>query len=312
MDRLDVRIVREFLQGEPLLSFYTSRPSIRPAFRALGEKLGVSESTVRDRFERLSGFLSGGALMMNPGLLGEGVAALEFEVSAGSSKDEVLGKVRLVDGVFMVIDHSGPSAVALFFYPVEAGVQRRADLILRLAGARAGALTDIPFPRCNMAPSKTDFQIIASRQEDAAKPNRRIAAELGISSRTVRRRFARLVSGGAILPIFSLRMDALQDGVFVDLHVEYSDPRGRSATEGEILSILDEYLVFNGHFVAYSIFNLILPSIPVARRILEHVRRLRNVQSARVDFVEARLESYELFREKTKKQISLTAAHRWK
>lgn len=312
MDRLDVRIIRGFMQGHPLHTIYPSRPSIRPGFRALSQELAVSESTVRDRFQKLSGFLAGWSLMLNPGLVGEKIGALELEIPEGASKDEILERLRLVEEVFLIVRFSGPRAAVAFFYPDDVPLERRAAGLVRIAGCRGSGVTEVPSPRCVLRLSRTDLQVIASRQEDATKSDRRVADELGISSRTVKRRFTRLVEAGAILPVFSLHVDALEGCVYSDLHVEYQDARNRDSTETELLSLLEDSMIFNGHFVDFSVFNLILPNIPSARAVLDRAKRLRGVRLAWIDFVEQQLESYGVFREKVKRQLTLMTAHRWK
>ncbi len=309
MDKLDVKILREVMQGDPMQTFFPARASIKPPFRALAEKLGVSENTVRERSQRLSGFLSAVTLFVNPALFHERIAGLEVLVSDAVSKDEVLEKIRLVQGVFQITDDSGPRAGVVFLFSEETTLRQTVELILRLADARDGVLTELLLPKCDIRPSKVDYRIILSRQEDLAKSNRKIAEELGISSRTVKRRFTRLVDGGAILPHFLLNVGGLEGCVYAKLHVEYRDPGRRAAAESAILSSLDDYIFFTGHLVDFTVFNLLLPNIPSARRVLEQVKRLEGVRSARVGFVDRILDSPQVFRAKVRNQLSLLAAN---
>jgi hypothetical protein len=94
LDKLDVRIIREFLQGEPLLSIWPARVNNKLVLKLLSNKLGVSESTIRSRYEKLSDFLSEGTFCLNPSLLGEKLGVLEFEVSETASKGEVLDRLK--------------------------------------------------------------------------------------------------------------------------------------------------------------------------------------------------------------------------
>lgn len=289
-------------------AFFPSRPHLKPPFRVLGERLGVSESTVRERFQKLSRFVSGVTLMANPVLFRERIAGLEVQVSDAEPKDEVLEKVRLVQDVFQISDQSGPRAGVVFFFPDEITRRRTADLILRIAGCAHGDLTELQLPKCDIRPSRLDYQIILSRQEDVTKPNRRIAEELGVSTRTVKRRFTRLVNAGAILPHFLVDVAGLEGCVYAKLRVDYRAPDRRPEAESGILSTLDDYVFFTGHLVDFTVFNLMLPTIPMGRTILSQVRRIEGVKAARIGFVERILDSPEVSQGKVRRQLSLMGA----
>ncbi len=290
-------------------TFFPTRHSITPAFQALGAKLDVSEATVRERFRKISGFFSGVTLMPNPVLFGERIAGLEIQVSDSASKDEAIEKILLVQGVFQITDYSGPQAGVVFCYPDEATRLRTADLLLRISECGNGALTELVLPKCDLRPSRLDYQIILSRQEEITKSNGRIAEELGVSARTVKRRYTKLVGAGAILPHFLVNVGGLEGCVYAKLHVDFRGPAYRAEAESAILSALDDYVFFTGRLVDFTIFNMFLPNIAIARSILSRVRGLDGVKLARIGFVERVLDSPQVFQEKVRNRLSLTSGH---
>lgn len=303
MDKLDVRIVREFMQGEALHSIWPSWTGARPAIRALSKKLGVTENTVRARTERLSEFLPGWTLMPNPSLTGEKSLALGLDVPPGVDKQSLFEKIALLEDVVMIIDHAGPHVITVFRYRDQEMMKMKTELIVGLAQCeRLASAAEMPFPPCGMKPRLIDLQIVASRQRHPLKSDREIAVELGISLRTVRRRYVRLVREGVVWPIVHLNIDGLRDGIYAHLTVMY-EQESRASCEARILPVLSDFLVFNGRFEAYSEFRVIVPSITVASGILEDVRRLKGVRSARIDFVQKRLEFYDVYRRKVDELI---------
>ncbi len=287
-------------------TFFPARRKITPAFQDLGQKLGVSETTVRERFRKLSGFFSGVTLMPNPVLFGERIAGLEVQVSEAAAKDEVIEKALLVQGVFQVTDYSGPQAGIVFCFPDEATRQRTADLLLRIAECPNGALTELVLPTCDIRPSRLDYQIILSRQEEITRSNRWIAERLGVSARTVKRRYTKLVSAGAVLPHFLVNVGGLEGCVFAKLRVDFRGLAFRADAESAILAALDDYVFFTGRLVDFTIFNMFLPNIPIARTILTRVRGLEGVKLARIGFVDRVLDSPQIFQEKVRNRISMT------
>ncbi len=299
-----MRIIREFVQGEPSLSIWPARADIKPALARLSKKLSVAESTVRERYGRLSRFLSGWTLMVNPGLVQEKLGGLSLEVPAAVPKKEVLEKLILVDDMLFIVNYSGRLLGCVFFYQDTASVRNKVGLIRRIAACDDAIYTDVPFPSCAIEPSTTDLRIILSRQEDMTKSNRMTAEELGVSSRTVKRRLARLVREGAVWPIASLREGALTDCVRADLLVVCHDAESRVETEAEIVPMVDDYLCFNGRFVSFTLFSLLLPSVPIAGTILDRVARMSGVDLARIDLVEERIESYGILAERVRRLLA--------
>jgi hypothetical protein len=114
----------------------------------------------------------------------------------------------------------------------------------------------------------------------------------------------RMAVEGAAMVLASLDVKALKGGEYAVLMVTYERSELRAETEKDILSIVDEYLIFIGHFVEYSGFNLILPSVPFARALLSRVQRLDGVKKARIDFVEERFEMYDLLGAQVKRKVS--------
>ncbi len=305
MDKLDVRILREFLQGEPLLSIWPARATSKPSLAILSKKLGVAESTVRERCEKLSPFLSGWSLMVNPTLLRARVGVVSVEVSERVSKKAVVEKLRLLDDMVIIVNYSGRLLACLFLYPDGRSPTSKVNLISRISESDRGLYyTDIEFAIPDIELSMTDLRIILSRHADMTKSNRTVAAELGISSRTVKRRLMRLVKAGAVWPIASLNVGALREGVYADLIAVFRDPVSRAKTEAEIRSIVDDYLIFHGHYASLTYFDSILPSVPTARALLDRVTEMPGVAMARIDFIEDRIELYEVWEERLRRMMA--------
>lgn len=292
MDKLDVRIVRELLQGEPSLSLWPERATAKPALAFLSRKLRVAESTVRKRYERLSGFVSGWSLMVNPSLLGVKWGALWLQVPANISKRDALEKLALMDDVLVIVNYASRCIACVFLYPDGTRIETKAKQIQRLLDCVESLWTDIPVPPCEAELSRSDARIILSRGADLTKSNRDVAEELGVSSRTIKRRLLRLVEARAVWPQATLNVGALEGRVYADLLLECRDPDARTATEAEILGLVDDYLFFHARFVGLSQFSLMLPGVPAAGTLLDRVTRLGGVRMARFDFVEEWIESY--------------------
>ena len=302
MDKLDVRIIREYMQGEPLLSMWPARQNPKPALRKLSDKLGVAESTVRARYEKISGFLSGWSFQVNPSLFGEKMGVAFFGAPENIQKGKVLDELRLIDEILIIANFLGAMVACVFFFVDETSFKRKVNLISKISGTGEIISSVIPYVICNIALSRTDLEIIASLQADTRKSNRKVSEELGISSKTVKRRLTRMASQGAVWPLATLNVAALSDYDYANITVMFKSDH-RTETEGEICSLLDDYLIFNGRFLSYSTFHIIVPNMTLATKALQKVTLLKGVKNARVDFMEEWFGRYEILREKVINKI---------
>ena len=303
MDKLDVRILREYTQGDPHLALLSDRPNSRPAAKLLSRRLGISESTARARCQKLASAVKG-VFILNPTTVGERLGVLIFDVPKDIPKDRVLGQLKLIDDMVVIVNYIGTQVVTLFLYSDEQSLKRKTGLITSISRCGSNRTSsDFQFPPCKMKLTRTDFQIIACRLEDANKSFQEIAEELSITSRTVKRRWTKMLLGGAVIAASSLKVAELKDCVYCDLDVTFEEERTRGSIESKIMSLVEDELVYFGHHSTVTEFNLIFSNIPRAEEVLLMVGRMAGVKLARTDFVEERIEMYNAIGERVRRRI---------
>jgi DNA-binding Lrp family transcriptional regulator len=302
LDKLDIKIIRELYMGQPISLL---RRGPRDSFRAMGRKLGVSDRTARERVEKLtrSGLIRGGPLQVNANLLGVNMGVLSIDVESATPRKELVEKLSLVDGVFLVQTHVGSLVGIMFCYEDGKSLERRVGLISKVADARGAKFTRIPFPKSGVSLSKTDWRIV-STQKRKVKSYAEISKELRLSTRTVRRRMVRMVKGGAVFTFPSSNVDALREAIMVDLLVEYDSPGTRQHVDRKLLELLDPYYIFAGIWESHSVYSMIIPSFPTSREILDAVRRVSGTKSARIELVEDRYEFYDRLNEVLERKLT--------
>jgi DNA-binding Lrp family transcriptional regulator len=291
MDRLDIKIIRELFQPQP---FAPSREGQRESFRRMGKRLGVGGEAASKRVDRLvrSGFIKGFPLFLNTNLLGLKVGALVLEIEASKPRKELAKKLSLIDGLFMVQTHVLSFVGVMFLYEDDESLYKKADLISTVAGARGAKLTRVPFPKSTVSLSKSDWKIISRLQRNVDKSFREISQELQVSTKTVRRRMARMSKSGVIYTLPSVDFTAVRDAVMAALLVEYDSPSLRPRVDKMLLELLEPYYFSTGPWEDFGLFSMILPSISKSREILETVRRTSGIKSAELGLVEDNYEFY--------------------
>jgi DNA-binding Lrp family transcriptional regulator len=295
MDALDVRVYRELFHGKtgpPLDS------DVRKSYRSVARRLKVDEVTIRNRIKRLqrSGFLKGWQLFVNPSLLGLRLTQLWLDVRPPAAKDDVIRRLKLQPSAVAISDCYGSSLTVIMTHENETLARKEVGLIARMSNADDFVSANIPFPKCTIGLTLTDWRIIKAIRADPRQSYPVISREVEVSEKTARRRLERMVEAKAVFVIPSLNPRALDGAIVADLVVLYADPASKIDVDSRIVSRLDEFLIrAELGDPEHGFFNLIIRNISKADEILGWVRELPGVGRAFVELVQDRIELYDSF-----------------
>lgn len=200
MDSLDAAILRELRREQVLL---WGGMDHRLSNREIADRLDVDRTTVWARLKawREEGFLVRQEIMPNPALFGAGVAGGDIQVRDPRRKPEVVDKLKLVDGVLAGFDLVGPYIVMEYAMESQSALDRCTDLVAKLDGVDEVSMC-IPLgpPTSSLEPTPRDWRIIHALREDPDRPLADVAETLGLSRRTLSRRYNQLLEADAVWP----------------------------------------------------------------------------------------------------------------
>ncbi len=307
MDALDIRIMREMFRGGQDVLFVDRRKSLRNIAAALG----VDKETVRARMSklRMTGLLSGWVAVVNPNLLGVRQTVLLFEMASPQDKGALMPRLKQTPGLVLIGDFLGSSMLVILQHESEESLEAVQRSILAAGGANHLFRYENAFPPCQAVVTKTDWQILRILQKDPLRPFRSVAGELGISSRTVKRRVDRLVRGKALFAIPKLDIRAA-DGDVANLVVGYANHAERKVVDREILARLgDRVFRLDLNQRTHGLFMLILKNATEAKDVLIRIGGLSGVSRCRLDIFQDRIELWESYHDLLEKKLaSLRAA----
>lgn len=264
MDALDVAIIRE--TSHPRASFQWN---VRESYRGLAEAIGVDEETVRLRMRRLQdeGLMRGLELVLNPSLLGRVMLRIDLPHLPPGRKPALLEQARLLDGIRWIFEHYEDS-LGLVLFCERSDIARQTALVEALAGCR-GITCELETPPSDVEPTQLDWRILRALRPDPRRAYHEIAAELGVSSKTVRRRVERLIEGHACFMSSVVDLDRLRGGIAVEVLVQHA-PEEDPETIRQILRSLP-HRVFERHLprtTAVSFFAFSMREVDEVRRRL--------------------------------------------
>ena len=199
MDDLDLKIFRA-LEFRPFGPHAGDPSRFNPW--VIARKVGADGGTVKLRLKKMreSGFIHYFQIYPNLRLLGLRGAAYEFTLPDVLGKDAAIEKASLVDGVTEIHNFIGNHICIDFTYAGPADLDRRLRLFRNLTGCASPEwFYDREMPPVDVALTRTDWRIIQALRYDAFQPLSAVARKLGLSLKTVRRRYERLVEHRAVI-----------------------------------------------------------------------------------------------------------------
>lgn len=239
MDELDVRILRALIAERAVAQ---SSPGVKSSLRSIAARIGADDATVSYRYRRLqdSGCLPVWSLLLNPALLGFGVAELIVDAQPEAAKPDMVRKLRLVQEITGIVNFYGRGLRMFMIYNGDESRSRTIELISRITNAEGLTVCRVPLP-----PSQTkkltevDVAIIRALSNDARKPAVVVARELGLSSKTVRKRVERLRTENAFFPFPILNVEGIAGLIPVTLTYRYSSGGAKTSVDRLVLSTFE-------------------------------------------------------------------------
>ncbi|MHB8605622.1 MAG: AsnC family transcriptional regulator [Thermoplasmatota archaeon] len=221
MDPLDMAILRE-LARERVMFWGGIDPRLSAG--DIARRVHVDRTTVRDRLKawRDEGFLLEQRVYPSPALLGYTYAAGGLKV-APAAKSAVLDALAGVDGVLTRVEYLGEWIGVGHAFDTPEALAARLALFASLPGV---ASVQEPFfppaPPVAVQPTPLDWRVMDALARLGVSSLAAVAADVGVSTRTITRRYERLVRAQALWYVPSLDFTVPRAGVMAKLIVSAS------------------------------------------------------------------------------------------
>jgi len=249
MDSLDLRIVRE-MGFRP----YGSRPQNPEAFKPsyLAKRTGVEPETVKARLARMeaSGFIRFYQVYPNFRHFGLQGSAYLFRVPDDDRKAEAIQKVEPIDGLVEIHNFLGPEMCVDLSHRGPDDLSRKLRLLAEFTGDAAPTrFYERQMPSVGRALTPLDWRILKALRYKGRRPLAEVADEVGVSPRTVRRRYDRMAAEGSFFIVPAID-PGKAPGILLYELLFYLSPDATESVPGQVLRMLDERYVY--HYVPSS------------------------------------------------------------
>lgn len=275
---LDIRIVKE------LTSPSSFRWNVRESYSSIAAKIGVDEETVRRRISRAreSGFLKGWQVVLNPHVVGLESAGAQLTVDKEDRKSSVISQIEQLDGVVIMINFHGKGLRVIFYHKDKRDLAEKIQTFKSVCQSKQAIVWKGGFPPFSRALKGTDWQIVRALRKDPRRSPSEIAREVGVSTRTVKRRLTPLTKGMAFYLLPMLDYDKYP-GVACDFLIFCPDP-AKKAEVDKLMRVKTDRLVFS--FVdaeGFSIYAMLCLNISEAEEIHNWLKGLDGVEKVTMD-----------------------------
>lgn len=239
MDELDFKIFKS-IDFRPYGEHAGDLSRLNPW--VIAKRVGADGNTVKLRLNKMkqSGFIRYFQIYPNFRLLGMQGAAYLFGLPDVIQKHEIIDKCSLVSGVNEIHDYIGPNICIDFSYADGRDETRQLQLFRSLTGCETPErFYERVMPPVQVELSNLDWRIIKALRFHAFKPLSAVADELGLSPKTVRKRFERMAKNNAVI-IVPLVNPAEIPNTITHVLLLYPDPEGREEVIARALDAFRE------------------------------------------------------------------------
>lgn len=207
-EAIDLAVLREMYR-DGAVNLVGIDPRINATRVARSLRIGRSRVAARMRWWRSSGFLRSYAVWVNPALFGWQAGWVAVRLAHHREKPALFERLKLIDGVVSAIEFLGEWVSVAIVAPDAATFHRRLELLRHFAGV---VEVDTPMPWSLPEPkrplSSLDLRVVRALRERPEAALHDTARRVGISTRTMTRKYAALLDELAIwfVPVFDFRV----------------------------------------------------------------------------------------------------------
>lgn len=201
MDELDFKIFKT-IEFRPFGAHAGDLSRLNPW--VIAKKVGADGNTVKQRLSKMkkSGFIQYFQIYPNFRLLDIQGAAYGFRIPDILEKRDIIEKCALVDGITEIHNFIGSYICVDFTYLDGKDEGRRLELFRNLTHCPTPErFYDRLMPPVAIELTATDWRIVKALRYQAFRPLSAVAKDLGLSVKTVRKRFDRMASNNAIIVV---------------------------------------------------------------------------------------------------------------
>lgn len=262
------------------------RWDIRESYRSIAARIGVDEETVRRRINRAreSGFLKGWQVVLNPHVIGLESAGAQLTVDKEDRKTSVISQIEQLEGVVIMINFHGNGLRVIFYHKDEQDLAGKIREFNSICQTNQAIVWKGGFPPASLDLKATDWEIIRALRKDPRRSPSEIAAEVGVSTRTVKRRLTGLTKGMAFYLLPMLDYDKYP-GVASDFLVFCPDSKKKVEVDRLVRAKTDRIVFSFTDAKGFSIYAMLCLNISEAENIHNWIQELDGVEKVKMDMM---------------------------
>lgn len=282
MDQLDFKIFKS-LGFRPFGPNATDLSRLNPW--VIAKKVGADGNTVKLRLSKMkkSGFIKYFQIYPNYRLLGIIDSAYSFHLDDVLEKNEIIDRCSLVDGVTEIHNFIGSFICIDFTYQDSRDERRRLEMFRNLTRCDSPEkFYDRYMPEVNINLTNIDWRIIKALRYDAFKPLSKVAKELRLTAKTVRKRFERMAQNNAIIIVPLVNPGEIPDTI-THVILLYPSPSERDEVMRKAMQIFeDSCFLVNNSTQGNSMVCLATKTLAETEENLIRAKRIKGMMDAKL------------------------------
>jgi DNA-binding Lrp family transcriptional regulator len=274
---LQLKILKE------LASTTTFGVYLRPTYSEVAKKLGIDEETVRLRVRQAKkdGSILGWQLAINPHVLGREATSVVLEVDDPSKKEQIIKQIKLIDEVVLLMDFYEKPLRVVFYHESDQDMERRLNLMKSICGDKNPVFWRLGYPSNDVKLKRTDWEILRALRRDSMSSNLEIAKEIGVSSRTVKRRLAFMTETSTV---YSFVMGDVKriPGMSYFILVNCANDKKKRLIDEQVAERLENTIFQDTFNKQYSVYVVVFPNMGEADEAYRWIKNMDGAEKTRM------------------------------
>lgn len=249
MDGVDISILRT-IGMRPYGELPKDSRVFKPSF--IAKKIGIEPKTVKARLKQMekNGVICFYQVYPNFRHLNVRGAGYLFSIENEEQKLNAINRLEMVDRILEAHNFLGKELCIDLSYVNDFDLEKK----LRLLSEFTGDFKPVPFYHRHMPPvdrvlSLLDWRILKALRYNALQPLGKVAVQLKVSKKTVKRRVERMAKEGSVFIVPCIDLSKAQGMLLFELLV-YTNQKADNVTIKEILNATKNHYVY--HYVPAS------------------------------------------------------------
>ena len=257
----------------------------RRSYLGISKELEISANAVQKRVNEMigEGVIISFEIGFDAQLLKLNTCISDIKLKGKFITSEIISELKKIPNIFFFAFTIGNVFTVMFHYESTKDLEQIIEQISLVKNV-SNVITSIPRSQqsIKLAPSSLDWKIINCLNHNVRKKNHEVAKELGVSTKTIKRRLDRLLKEGVIVFTLSVDLSKAKNCIIFLLIVDIKTGVKKEKIKSQIKNQFSDIWAEEGPVQPSIVFFMYAKTLSEIGSVLEEVKKMSGVKTATI------------------------------